>query len=340
MKRSGIRDVAKAAGVSITTVSRALNGYSDVNEETRRKIVEISKKLNYVPNSNARSLVGKKNKTIALLMSGLAKSDESGIAFGTLSGMYHSSVENGCEFILLTTNVGQQKEMSYLQLCREKNIDGVVIEGLTLDDPYYNELIESEIPCVVIDINLSSDNVCSLSINNEEAAYKVVNYLLDCGHRHIALINGKENAEVSKKRFSGYAKALTESGILLDIDYMRYCNFEEELAYENTAQLLCTYPDITAFFCISDVMAMGCIRAINDCGKEVPKDISVIGFDDMPMAKYINGNGLTTIRQNPFNIGKKAGDILYKMINGKIVEKEHTASYEFVVRGTVKSINK
>lgn len=337
MKKASIRDVAREAGVSITTVSRALNGYNDVNAATKEKIKSVVKKLNYAPNSNARSLGGKATKVLALLVSDLQEKDDSGFVYGMISGLYDVSLRNDYEFILLTTNSAKQSKMNYLQLCRLKNIEGVMISGIKTKDPYYSELAKSEIPCVVVDVDVEGDNVASLSVDNIEASYEAVKYLIEKGHKNIAMINGRFSAAVSAERLKGYTKALQEIGQNINLDYIKYCDFMEEMAYNQTLELIKKNPEITAFFCASDVMAIGVINAIKSLNKSVPEDFSVVGFDDIPIANYING-GLTTIRQEAFIKGKKGGESLIAMIKGESKVNHIDIPYILVERNTVKAI--
>lgn len=338
-KKVGIKDVAREAGVSITTVSRALNGYDDVNEETRKRIFEVVKRLNYAPNVNARSLGGIAPTVIALLLSGLMKKDDSGLVFGLISGMHRAAADHNCEFIILTTDAKIQNEMGYLQLCRHKNVDGVLISGLNTDDPYYKELMNSEIPCVVIEGEYYSQNVCGLSIDNEMASYEAVRYLVELGHRKIAMMRGKPSADVSSRRQKGYEQALRNSGIEIDENWIYEGNFLEEDAKIQAVRMLEEHPDVTAVFCASDLMAIGTIDAIKESGRRVPEDISVIGFDDIPLASYVEG-GLTTIRQSFYDMGVQGTKVLYDMIkNGKTYQHVY-APYKFVKRCTAGPIKK
>lgn len=337
MKKASIRDVAREAGVSITTVSRALNGYNDVSDATRKRIKEVVERLNYAPNVNARSLGGKANKVLAFLVSGLQPGGDNGFTFGMLSGLYQVTLKYDYEFILLTTNAAKQKELNYLQLCRQNNIEGVMIAGIKTNDPYYTELAKSEIPCIVVDAFVDGDNVSSISIDNVGASYEAVKYLMNAGHRNIAMVNGGSWAFVSKLRYQGYEKALKEAGIEVNAEYVMYCDFEEEIAFHKTIELLHKHPEITAFFCASDVMAIGVIDAINSLNKKVPDDYSVIGFDDISAAKYVNG-GLTTIHQEPYEIGINAGEALLQMINNKTKSSNIIVPYIFKERNTVKRI--
>lgn len=303
-KRTGIRDVAREANVSITTVSRALNGYDDVNEDTRKRVLDVAKRLNYTPNVNARSLGGISRNVLALLLSGLSKTDESGFVYGMISGMHQVAAEHNCDFIILTTDAQCQSVTGYLELCRQRGVDGVLISGLNNDELYYTELMNSEIPCVVVEGEFHSDNVCGISIDNEMASYEAVRYLVELGHRKIAMMNGKPSGDVSVRRQNGYSQALRNSGIDLDETWIYDGRYLQEEAYEQAKRMLAEHPDMTAVFCASDLMAVGTIRAIMESGRQVPEDISVIGFDDIPVAKYVAG-GLTTVRQSFFEMGTK-----------------------------------
>lgn len=335
LNRTNIKDVAKAAGVSITTVSRALNGYSDVSINTREKIKKIAEELNYAPDINARSLGGMSDITIGLLMSNMSSEDISGFAYQMISGIYNACLDNECEFEILVTNSIKQEKVSYLQFCRKKNVDGVVVMGLRTDDPYYHEVLNSEIPCALIDINVEeSERVSTITIDNVSASQQAVTYLIEQGHTKIAMLNGKDVATVSKERFSGYAMALLNAGIVLNLEYLRYCDFDDKIAYEETKKLLSEHKSITAIFCASDLMAIGAIRGVLDMGLKVPEDISIVGFDDIPLAEYYHG-GITTVRQHPYKMGFMACETVYNTLSNKKNPSKVLIPYEFVIRNTV-----
>lgn len=328
-----IRDVAREVGVSITTVSRALNGYSDVSEKTKKKILEAVQRLDYAPDANARSMGGKAEPTIALLTSELKEKDENGFVYGMINGLFQQCSALGCEFMLLVTNVVKQEKLSFMQLCKKKNLSGVVVTGLRTGDPYYKEVMNSDIPCALIDIKASGKYQCNITIDNVKASQKAVEYLIGLGHKKIGMINGQKIAEVSGERYSGYVTALLNAKIPLHLEYMRYGDFVEDTALEQTKKLMEKHPEITALFCASDVMAIGAIRALEEMGLRVPEDVSVLGFDDIPIAKYVY-NGITTVRQFPIEMGRAGGEAVYRMLNGEHVESELQLPYELVVRGT------
>lgn len=337
MSRVSIKDVAKDVGVSITTVSRALNGYSDVSEKTKEKILEAVKRLNYAPDINARSLGGKADTTIALLTSELQERDENGFVYGLINGLFQQCSEQGCEFMLLVTNKAKQEKLSFLQLCKKKNLSGVVVTGLRTDDSYYREILSSDIPCALIDMRAIGKKKCNITVDNVCAAKEAVQHLISLGHQEIGMINGRKTAEVCGERYSGYMLALLDAKIPLQLDYMRYCDFVEEEAFEETQKLLKQYPEITALFCASDMMAIGAIRAIEAMGMQVPEDISVVGFDDIPIAGYIC-KGITTIRQSPTKMGQAGGEVVWKMLQNEPVGTEVILSHDLIIRGTTAKV--
>lgn len=333
-----IKDIAKAAGVSVTTVSRALNGYSDVNENTRKKIKEIAEQLDYSPNSLARSLVMNKTNTIGLLVSELNRSGvKDNFTFEVMCGINDCLGDLGYDLILFDTNPTKQRKKSYSQLCRERQVEGVIIQGMKKDDPYLKEVIDSNIPCVLVDIEMKGDNVGFVTTDNEFGAQMAVKHLVNYGHENIAMMNGHDQALVSKRRLKGYKKVLDDSGIPFNEQYIVDGAFSEQKAEEVAIQLLNDFPEITAIFCASDLMAMGVIKAAHKIGRKVPDEISVIGFDDIILASYVNPP-LTTIAQDKYQIGYESAKLLIEMLEGKNNRRVKILDNHLVVRSTTATV--
>lgn len=333
-----IKDIAKAAGVSVTTVSRALNGYSDVNEKTRQKIKEVALQLNYSPNTLARSLVMNKTKTIGLLVSGMTKgSIKDNFTYEILCGINDTIGSVDYDLIFFSTNTSQQKEKSYAQLCRERKVDGVIIQGIKTDDPYLQEIIDSDIPCVLIDIPIEAASVGYISTDNVLGGKKATMHLLELGHRHIGMINGHNRAFVSQQRLEGYRLALSEANIPFNWNYVLSGGFDEDEAYESAKKLLRTHPELTAIFCASDVMALGVLRAIKDLGRSVPDEVSVIGYDDIILASYVSPK-LSTIAQNKYLMGQMATQLLAAMLKGETGERKMIVETELVIRESTSKV--
>ncbi|WP_391117840.1 LacI family DNA-binding transcriptional regulator [Psychrobacillus sp. L3] len=329
-----IKDIARAAGVSITTVSRGLNGYSDVSEKTREKIIRIAKELNYSPNTLARSLVMNKSKTFGLLVSGLNQSSaKDNITFDMLAGINKFVGECGYDIILLSTNSTKQKEKTYTQLCRERRVDGVIIQGIRKDDPYLKEVVESDIPCVLIDIPLTSPTVGYVTTDNIFGAKKAVQHLIQMGHKKIGFINGHDFAFVSQQRLTGYEEALKEANIAINTEWIGNGEFSEEVAEKVALKLLEAHPEITAIFCASDLMALGVIQAARKLGIDVPNELSIIGFDDIMLASYVTPS-LTSIAQNTFLMGYEAAKLLLSIFENEAESHVVSLGTELMIRET------
>jgi LacI family transcriptional regulator len=327
-----IKDIARVAGVSVTTVSRALNGYSDVNEKTRQKIAAVAKELNYSPNTLARGLVMQKSKTIGLLVSGISReSVKDNFTFEVLCGVNERASTLGYDLILFNTNTMMQREKTYTQLCRERRVDGAIIQGIKKEDPYLKEVVESDIPCVLVDIPVHSNSVGYVTTDNALGAKKAVEHLASLGHKHIGMINGHEDAFVSQERLNGYREALKECGLSFRSEWVVSGDFEEKKAEKAAREFLNRHKEVTAIFCASDLMALGALKACKELGLHVPKDISIVGYDNIVLASYSSPN-LTTVGQEVYQIGYQAADLLIEMLEGKETNTKRYLDTKLIIR--------
>lgn len=330
-----IKDVAHRANVSIATVSRVFNGYTDISEATKKRVMAIAQEMDYSPNMAARTLSSKSQKTIALILNELNISRKSTMPMEVLSGVYKYTESSNCEFVFYGTSDTKQKEKSFRQFCNEHNITGVVMQGLKVTDPYYKELSKTKIPTVVIDMEIDNNRVGSVSIDNEWAAKEAVDYLIEIGHQEIAMLNGSLEANVSIQREIGYRMSLQEHGIPCVEEYIQYANFNEETAYQTIKELIPNHPEITAIFSASDIMAIGALRAANDLGLKVPEDLSIIGFDDIVLTNYIQPK-LSSVAQDMEKIGYKAAELLDELISNKETLANHLfVEHELIIRDSV-----
>ncbi|OBZ10846.1 LacI family DNA-binding transcriptional regulator [Bacillus sp. FJAT-26390] len=333
-----IKDIAKAASVSVTTVSRALNGYDDVNEGTRHKIKTIANQLGYSPNMAARSLISKKTKTLGLLLSNVTRdSSKDNIAFEVLCGINDRSGELDYDLVLFSTTPQKQRMKSYKTLCQERGVDGVIIMGIRLDDPYLKEIVSSDIPCVLIDITLQGPNVGYVTSDNTHGAFTAVKHLLESGHRQIAMINGHAQADVSLLRLKGYREALAEYGIPFDESLVVDGRFSEHGGKLAASQIFTSRSDVTALFCASDLMALGALQTAKDMGKIVPDDISIIGFDNIDLTAYCTP-ALTTVHQHKYELGFEAAQVLIDLLEGKDVVHHVMLDTTLISRDSVRKI--
>lgn len=332
-----IRDVAKKAGVSISTVSRAFNNYSDINSKTRENILKVSEELGYVPNIAARSLVSSKNYRLGILIEdydlvGLANQ----MTFEVVMSFKNAATRQGFETVLLTTTSDMQKSQRLDKLFYEKHLDGAFVMGLKMTDEYYKELKEIGMPCVLLDINIKSPMVSCIGIDNVRGAFLATEYLIKNGHRNIAFINGSREAFVSYERLDGYHLALNKYNIPMQNLLVEYGDFTDKGAERAVEKLFDKSNDITAIFCASDLMAIGAINKLNELGLSVPEDVSIVGFDDIFAASFMSPK-VTTIKQDRNKIGENAMNILLSSINRQKTDRL-LIEPELVIRETVKKI--
>lgn len=334
-----IKEVAKRANVSVSVVSKAFNNYKDVKAETRLRIFEVAKELNYSPNINAKNLSSKKQMTLGLISSGVLNDNEKdNNAFDIFKGVYQEVSESRFELSIYLIDSKKQKQQSYVQYCRERNIGGAILQGIRTDDQYYKELIDTSLPCVVLDIMNETENgmIGSVSIDNAKASNEIAEYLLANNHRNIVVMAGTPATYVNRERMKGVEQALVNYGMALDDLTVLNADFSEEKAYALAKVQLQTHQP-TAFLCFSDLMAMGAMKAIKEAGLRIPEDISITGFDDLVFSSYTQP-ALTTIRQDFVEIGRTAAQLLQDLKEQKTKRHHIWVEHQLMERESVKEL--
>ena len=305
-----IKDIARLSGVGVTTVSRVLNDHPDVSEETRRRVLAVVAEQGFQPNTNARHLKQQTSASIAIIVK------------GTMNMLFAELMER-CQQLL--QDAGQNAAVYYLdedanevvyavQLCRERKPLGILFLGGDLEF-FQAEFGHITVPCVLLTNSareLDFPNLSSLTTDDEEAAYRVVRYLADQGHRDIGLLGGNWSCtQISYRRVLGCQRAFDELSLPFDARRSEPCRYSFSDAYDTTKRLLGRCPELTALFCVSDVMALGAIRAIHDLGRRVPRDISVVGYDGIPLSRF-SVPRLTTVRQDTQQLARQGVDLLLR----------------------------
>jgi len=333
-----LKDISKATGFSITTVSRALNNYDDVSEETKQKINSTAQKLKYSPNVVAQNLVMKTSKTIGLMVSSLKRENKNNLVFETLCGVYDTLEALDYEFILLSTSSAKQKNQTFEQICSQRQLAGVIIQGLKISDPYLEEARNSSIPCVLIDIPVSGEKMSFVTSNQKESIKNAIKYLHRLSHRQIAYVNGTKDAHVSTERKQGYEEALTAVGLDINPDYIIQGDFDEDITRKAITSFLINHPEVTAILCASDIMALGVLDAAKNLDIKVPEQVSVIGFDNILLTEYTTPT-LTTIAQAPYEMATEAAKLLIDLIEEPDGEKmPKIIQNELLIRKSTSSI--
>ncbi len=335
-----IQDVAKEAKVSVGTVSRVFNHYKDVSDATCKRVKAAAQKLGYFPNMNARSLSSKKQIDIALILSGFLE-EKIINDFETMltKGSYSYAMKHDIGISMRVINTQVQREKGFDQLCHEFGVNGAILFGLKTTDPYRYTLPQAEHPCVTLDFTLHGKNLASISVDNVVAFQELTQYLIDCGHRKIAVMYGRKNAIVSMERMAGAFEAMRMNGIPLKRDRIVYTNFLEEEAYQGVLDYFQTHDphSVTAFLCMSDLVAVGTINALKHLGYRVPEDYSVVGFDGLSFTAYTDPT-ITTVNQDIQSAGYTAAKMLHRMILGQPVKRRVILPYKILYRESVKAI--
>jgi LacI family transcriptional regulator len=327
--RPTIYDVARLAGVSTATVSRALNGTGQIAPATRAAIHAAVEQLGYQPNTVARSLVTKSTQTIALLLPDIANPFYAAL----VSGIQQRALETGHTMLLCTTESDPEREEQYLTLLRAKQVDGVLVDGLVLPPDRIARFVQDGLPIVCLDRDVESSSVPLVQVDNRLGARMATEHLLGLGHRHIAHVAGAPELKISEERVQGYRDALSAAGIEPDRALRRVGSFTEEGGYEAMLALL-DGPVFTAVFAANDLSALGVINAIVGSGLRVPQDMSVVGFDDLRLSRYTTPP-LTTVHQPALEIAQRATQLLLDLASGRAVRQvRHLLEPELVVRGS------
>jgi LacI family transcriptional regulator len=333
-----IKEVAKKAGVSSATVSYVLNKKETISEETKKRVWKAIDELRYVPDLSARSLTAGSSKLIGVLIPQTENSSrimfENNFYSEILGSIEYCARLKGYHILISAADTTEK----YLNLVKERNLDGVIVIGI-YPNSFYKEMKKSKIPIVLIDSYCNDHYYHSIRIDDVYGGYLSTKYMIEHGHRKIAFFCGeiKENG-VMKKRLQGYCEALDEYGIKYNEDYV----FEGKVNYESgivLADSLCkSNVKATAVVTTADILAISAIKAFYEQGIRVPDDISIIGFDDLQISKYITP-GLTTVHQEISMKGKQAMDLLIKNIeNPTMTKQEEIIPINIVERGSVKTI--
>jgi LacI family transcriptional regulator len=298
MKTTTIRDVAKAAGVHPSTVSRVINGNSNISQETVKKVLSVIKKLNYTPNALARGLKTNKLHTFGMLIPDIANPFFAGLA----RGVEDAANEHGYNVILCNTDDCFEKEITYLRLLKERRIEGLILANVKFRDQSIIELEKRNFPYMLLSRNIKGLQKNSISIDNIAGGFLATQYLIRLGHKKIGHITGPYNITAAIDRIKGYKKALEYYQIPFNKQYILEGDFRIKGGYRAMNNYFKLSNPPTAIFTANDLLAVGAIEAIRENSYDVPHDFSVVGFDNIRLASYLSPP-LTTIRQPMIEMG-------------------------------------
>ncbi|WEG18865.1 LacI family DNA-binding transcriptional regulator [Alkalihalophilus pseudofirmus] len=330
-----MRDVAKYSGVSVATVSRVLKGDSNVTQKTKEKVLKAVEELNYVPNTLARNLSKMQSKMIVVVIPNLSNAVFSSI----YRGIQEVLKTEGYQVILVETYNGV--DPSVIELIRNRTVEGAILLSAVMTEEEFNKKLK-DLP-IVLATDHMSENIStapSVSIDNFLAAEKAVNYLANLGHKRIAYFGGIPDVLGARRRLKGYKNGLIQNGLEIDESLIFSGDWSLESGYQLANQLLLEKQLPTAIFAVSDNMAIGAIKALKEHGFQIPEDMSIIGFDDIEVAKYVTPS-LTTIEQPTIEIGTHAAKMLLTIIKDKPLDQMHVVlNSHLVIRDSCKKVNR
>ncbi len=324
-----IKDIARLSGCGVATVSRVLNNHPDVSQETRQKVLAVVEQQGFQPNNNAKHLKQQAGTSIAVIVKG-----SQNMLFADLVERIQTLLREAGRDASVYYLDEDADEVSYaLKLCRERKPLGIMFLGGDLE-LFQREFQSVAVPCLLLTNSagrMGFENLSSITTDDEAAAYQMIRFLADRGHRHIGVLGGNWScAQISYSRFLGCQRACRELGLPFDArEHCEPCRYSMADAYAATRRLLERCPDLTAIFAVSDVMAMGTIRALRDLGKRVPEDVSVAGFDGITMADYTVPR-LTTVRHNTQHMAERGVDVLLRNIERSSKPFHEVVSFQLI----------
>ena len=301
--RVSIKDIAKAAGVSHSTVSRSLGNSTLVNSETKERVQRFAREMGYTPNAAARSLVMGRTRTVGVVVTTIADPFIAEVTQGIESTAY----EHGYTVILASSNSDPSREIAAVEMLRSKRVDGVIVTSSRVGALYQEHLERIGVPVVLINNHSEQTGryTFSITVDNQHGGHLATLHLIGLGHRRIAYITAQVNHSSNMGRLAGYRQAVSEAGIQFDPALVVTGNGRVDGGEQSWPALTALADPPTAVFCYNDMTAIGLLRAAKSSGVIVPQDLSIVGFDNIPFASYVSPP-LTTIAQPQFEMGQRA----------------------------------
>ena len=342
MSEITIVEIARRCGVGVSTVSRAINNHSDINPETKKRIMEVIRETGYIPNNSARNLKRTDAKCIAVLVRGITNP-----FFAPMIEVVEKEVEERKYALVMRHVESHEDEVDVaLELEKEKRLRGIIFMGGAAKHSA-EKIKQLSVPVVFATIgsdiadDLSRNEYSTVSVDDEKESFKVVEYLIGLGHKKIAILTeGSDTPSIVKLRLKGYLGALEKHGIKPDEKLIRYVDrriYTFSNGYDTTMALIESGEKFTALYCISDVLAVGALRALADSGIKVPEDVSVVGYDGQEIAEYCVPR-LTTLRQPMVDISKEAMKLLFSIIDKESGHKHIVFPGELIIGESTRKI--
>lgn len=329
-ERMDIRTIARAANVSIATVSRTINGVSTVNPQMAKRVLAIIDELDYFPNTQARALVSGRSRIFGLIVPEITNPFFPEL----IQGFEDIAVEHGYEILVSSTNNDPTRMSHCIRRMLERKVEGVAVMTFGTEEPLLDQLAERKVPLVFIDVGPDRPGISLLKVDYHHGIHQSVQHLVALGHRRIAFIRGPLNLHSAQSRKTAFSKSLEESGIKSNPDWIIEGDHTLEGGIAAMEQLLSTKPMPTAVICSNDMTAIGVMHKLYRAGLRVPDDFSVIGFDDIHISE-VTTPPLTTIQMSRFELARSAFHALRAHVDktgASLPRREYDISTDLIVR--------
>lgn len=310
-----IKDIANKLGIAVSTVSKGLNGASDISDEMRQLVLDTAVEIGYA----SKKMRTKGTRKVCILIENMDYENIDQFGYEIIVGFKLSAARRHWDVTVIPTNLNMQTEEKFDTYMLKNGFSGAFLLGFALHDDWVKQLNKTNVPTVLLDNHIEGNyHVGSVGTDSYEGIELAVNHLVDLGHKKIALLNGSKNSLVSHQRHQAFIQSLEARGIEPNEKMIEYGYYVPDCAKYHVPSFI--QQGATAIICASDLIASGAITELNKLGLRVPEDVSVVGFDDLPIASHLNPP-LTTIRQDRIDLGKSAFLLLDGLIHNVTISK-------------------
>lgn len=330
-----IREVAKKANVSISTVSRVFNNPDSVGKEMRERVLQVIEELGYVPNPFASGLRDNRSKVIVAMIPDIRNSYYAGM----LSGIEEVALSKRYNVIICNTIQQDERFLEYVKYFMKKKVDGLIFASMEITETYKKNFDALNIPIVLASTEGRAWNLPSVRVDDYQASYDATSFLINNGHQAIGFLSGPlDNPIAGRERYDGFRAAMQDHRYAVSEQNVVHAKYTFDHGYEAMSRLYAKMPHLTAVYAASDAMAIGAMKFLHQQGLEVPRHVSVMGFDNVELSRMVTP-GLTTVAQHIDRIGRTAAELLFESIEDKSKNLQSvTVPHEIIVRETVRNL--
>lgn len=331
-----IKDIAKMADVSVSTVSRVINNSKPVNPQVKERVSNILFETGFKPNALARGLIYKKTGLIGVIVPQMNNSASSSL----IDGIEAVAQRSGYNIIVSNSRSDEAKELQFLNIFKERQLEGVLFSGVEITQRHYQTIEKLNIPTVILSQKSMNENIPWVGFDNYKAGRDMMDFIIRYGHRKIGMIHGPlRDISAGADRYNAYKDTLNELAISINDDWVVESDFTLTGGYKAMEKILQSKEIPTAVYCANDTIAIGAMNCALDFGYDVPENISITGFDDIEMASAVKPQ-LTTVRLETYQVGYKAFELLTNRINGKQSDYiDSLVEHRLIIRKSTRRLN-